>query len=586
MISHRLGLESDPIISVQRVTKDGEGKEVVSDMANVDDPGDRNGRIGQDYDMTTDDPSYRFQANADATYRIMIRDQFGYSRKDPRYVYRLLIRKEQPDFRLVAFPMPNRVANGNIVPVSTPVVRKGGTTLMRVDAVRRDNFNEDIEITVEGLPETVKCTAGVIRAGTNSTQLVLEAAENATAWHGPIKVVGKSKVGDAEIVRQARGGSVVWSTANRTQIPATFRLTGDLALSVLAHESDPAIVKVGDGSVIETSKGGKVELPVKVTRPSGHNVDIKLVATNVPGELKPGDITVKGNTADGKLTLQATNNNLKPGFYVFYLKGDVAKYKHVKNALDVKDAEEDQKEVDARLPDVMAKAKAATDAKNAAVKAAADAANVAKQAADKLKAAQDAASKDPENQGLKDGVAAAQKAVEEANAMNQAAQEAKAAAEKASAEADAKLKTIQDFKKATDKRVADLKKAKPPELTVSVISNPIQVRIVSSPLKLTAAAPGGALKQNAKIELPVTIERLYGFAEQVEVTLVPPKGVAGLTVNKVTLPKDQTQGKFEIAANDKVAPGDHTVTLKATAKFNNVNVETTQTVVLKVAAAQ
>ena len=111
---------------IQRVTKDGEGKEVVSDMASVDDPGDRNARIGQNYDTTTDDPSYRFQANADATYRIMIRDQFGYSRRDPALrLPAMLIRKEQPDFRLVAFSMPNRVANANIIPVATPVLRTG-----------------------------------------------------------------------------------------------------------------------------------------------------------------------------------------------------------------------------------------------------------------------------------------------------------------------------------------------------------------------------------------------------------------------------------------------------------------------------
>lgn len=581
VVAHRLGLDSDPIISVQRVTKDGEGKEVVSDMANVDDPGDRAARIGQNYDTTTDDPSYRFQANADASYRIMIRDQFGYSRKDPRYVYRLLIRKEQPDFRLVAFSMPNRVANANVIPVATPVLRKGGTTLMQINAVRRDGFKGEIEVSAAGLPTGVTCTPVTIGATANSASLIFEAAEDAKAWSGPIQIVGKSKVDGKEIVRNARAGSVVWSTTNRTQIPATFRLTGDLALAVVDAESEVATVKVGDGMLIETSKGGKVELPVKVTRRNDFKGDIKFVSTGAPKELKPADITIKGATPDGKLTIQATNNALKPGFYNFYLKGDV-KYKYLKTAADMKVAEENQKEVVAAIADVTAKAKTATDAKNAAVKAATDAANVAKQAADKLKAAQAAATKDAENQGLKDAVAAAQKAVEEANAMNQAAQEAKTVAEKTSADADAKLKSIQALKTAADKRVGDLKKAKPADLTVSVLSNPIRVRIVDSPLKLAATAPGGALKQGAKIELPVTLERLYGFADQVEVTFEPPKGVAGLTVNKVTLPKDQTQGKFEIAANDKATPGDHTVTLRAKAKFNNVTVETTQSVVVKV----
>ena len=231
----------------------------------------------------------------------------------------------------------------------------------------------------------------------------------------------------------------------------------------------------------------------------------------------------------------------------------------------------------------MATAKSATDAKTAAVKAATDAANAVKQAADKLKQAQDALNKDKENQQLKEAAAAAQKALDEANAMNQAAQETKTAAEKASSDADAKLKAAQDLKKAVDKRVADLKKAKPnANHTVSVLSNPIRVRIAASPMKLAAATPGSPLKQGAKIELPVTLEKLYGFDDQVVVSFEPPKGVSGLSVKAVTLPKGQTQGKFEIVANDKATPGDHTFTLRAKAKFNNVNVEATQTVVVKV----
>jgi uncharacterized membrane protein len=90
------------------------------------------------------------------------------------------------------------------------------------------------------------------------------------------------------------------------------------------------------------------------------------------------------------------------------------------------------------------------------------------------------------------------------------------------------------------------------------------------------------LKQGEKLELPVSIERLYGFTEPTDITLELPKGVAGLTISKVAIAKDQQEGKFEVSANKDATPGDHAVTVRAKAKFNGLDVEATQQLVLKV----
>ena len=52
----------------------------------------------------TDDPTYRFQARETGTYRILFRDRSFESRGDPRLVYRVSIRPEEPDFQLVVLP--------------------------------------------------------------------------------------------------------------------------------------------------------------------------------------------------------------------------------------------------------------------------------------------------------------------------------------------------------------------------------------------------------------------------------------------------------------------------------------------------
>ena len=68
----------------------------VRQLAQIDDPSDRNSRIGGDFDISTDDPSYRFTADQDATYRIQLWNQFGGTTDDGRDVYRLVIRPPQP----------------------------------------------------------------------------------------------------------------------------------------------------------------------------------------------------------------------------------------------------------------------------------------------------------------------------------------------------------------------------------------------------------------------------------------------------------------------------------------------------------
>jgi hypothetical protein len=95
-----------------------------------------------------------------------------------------------------------------------------------------------------------------------------------------------------------------------------------------------------------------------------------------------------------------------------------------------------------------------------------------------------------------------------------------------------------------------------------------------------------AVKQKEKAELPVNLTRLYGFADNVEIEFAAPGSAPGLAAQKVTLNKDQPAGKLEVTAAANTPPGDHTVTLKAKGKFNNVNVEAMSTVVVKVAAAQ
>lgn len=625
LISQRLGLTTDPYLIVQRVTKNDMGEEVVTNIATVDDPGDRNGRIGSNFDTSTDDPSYRLTADQDAIYRVTVRDQNGNAVPDPRNVYRLSIRAPQPDFRVVAIAEQIQApVNAAAVLAGTTSIRRGGTTLYDVRIERREGFDGEVVVTAEGLPAGVTCRATHIGSTQNSGSLVFQAAEDAAAWSGSIRVLGKATVDGNELTRYARGGVVVWETGNRTQQPANYRASRDIMFAVIDQDLEQALIDVGDDKIWETSLGGKLEIPIKVTRREEFKSDLSLVPIDAANEFKPGNIAVKAAEADAKLALDIKNKATKPGIYTFYLRADT-KIKHSRDPNAITQSEEEQKIIDAAVKEVTDALKVANDNKAATAKAATDAATATKQATDaktaadaaakqaadavsqavaKLAAATEAAAKSEGDEALTKAVKdaekakadaeatsaeaaakqkAAEQAVADAQAAMKAADEAKVAAEKLAVDTDAKLKRGQAAKTAADKKVADAKKANAPaDKNAAFISTPIRLRIVDTPLKLTAPAPANALKQGEKLELPVSIERLYDFAEPTDVTLELPKDVVGLTISKVTIAKDQKDGKFEVTANKDATPGEHAVTVRAKAKFNGLDVEATQQIVLKV----
>jgi hypothetical protein len=326
VISHRLGLDTDPCLLVQKVTKDPAGKEQVTEVASVDDPANRAARIGGDFDTSSDDPSYRLVVAEDATYRVTVRDQFGGTRSDPRCMYRLVIRPEQPDFRLVAVPAPVRPGAPNpqqAVTGGSLVLQRGGSTVLDVRAERRDGFAGEIELSVEGLPPGVTCAGALLGGSVPSATLVFTADENAAFAVGSIRVLGKAYLGGREVIRFARGGTCVWGTANRQQEPPVFRATRDLRLSVTDKFTAPVSVRVGDGNVVETSLGATFDVPVKAIRRGDFQGDMVLTAIGAPAEIKPADVTIKGGATDGRIAFAITKPNTSPGSYTFCWKTDV-----------------------------------------------------------------------------------------------------------------------------------------------------------------------------------------------------------------------------------------------------------------------
>ncbi len=568
VVSQRLGWETDPYITIHRVVKDAKGVVTLADVVQIDDPSDRKTKIGGNFDTSSDDPSARFATPETATYRLRVRDQFGASRDDPRYTYRLIIREQTPDFRLYALPQQTKVANANQVLSFSPVLRQGGSCLLRVDVARADGFTGQVDLRVEGLPEGVTCRETVLPAGANTAWLVLQAADSAKAAASAIRVVGKATINEKAVERTARPASIVWGTANKTLIRSEHRATQDLVVSVIA-EKHQLEAKLGGDARIVTSKGGKISIPLNLAR-RGFAGDIKFVANNLPAELKPADVTIKGADSAGKLEWTLANAKAKPGVYSLHLRGDI-KVKHVRNPDAIARAETAQKEVVASVAALAEEVKQKTAARDQAVKAMNEANAALKQAEQAMKTATAAEKK-----------AMAEKTVGDAKKNSEAAAKANADAAKALADALAVQKRAAAAKTAVDKQVAAVKKANAAkDANITVVSSPVTIEVVASPIEMKVTPPT-PLKQGAKGTFQIAFDRKFGFAEAMNVALTAPAAAKGLSVAKAAVAKDAKTAAIEVTAAADAKPGDHTVTVKVTATFNKVPVETVQTVVVRI----
>jgi hypothetical protein len=564
--AHRLGQSLDPRMLVQELTRDEQGQQRVRDVANVDDAGERNRSIGRvDFDISSDDPSYRLAVERDATYRVQLLDQSGLMGDDPRRRYRLAIRRPQPDFELFAVPVVlESPDNPIIVRMGTANLRRGDAIVVEIRAVRRGGFSAPISISATGLPDGVTTRGALLPSGSETTQLVLAAREDASPWCGALRVIGTAQVEDRQVTREARAGVVVWGTDNRQQDVPTFRTASEMVLAVIP-ELAPASLETPD-QVWETSLGGTLEIPIKIARRRNFGGDLQLIAQGLPRELKVEDLAVKGDVTDGKLVLRVTNTNTKPGEYEFLMRAD-ARARLPRDPDAVPTAEAQQHELAARVKQLEEDFARARQAKEAAIRDA---------------AAAEQGSARPAEPGATDG---SHPSPPTAAPQRDAARAARRAAEEAADAAEARLKQAQAAKAIADGRLEAAKKANVPrDIPFVTISPPVRLRITGTPLKLTVD-PAQATRSGQSVAVPVKVQRLYGFADKVELRLGLPRGIAGLEAGTASLGPDADSGTLSLAVGQSVAPGKYTVVVQARGKFNDVDVQANEPFTLHIEPA-
>ncbi|MFO0948403.1 MAG: hypothetical protein U1D30_21195, partial [Planctomycetota bacterium] len=310
-ISERAGFPADLTLLLRRVLPEDAkqpGMFRAEDIGEYDDNPTNVGRFL--FDSSTHDPLTVFQVPADGDYLLGVRDRFGNSRGDERFVYRISIGTAQPDFRLA-------VTSQDETNLSTLLVRQGGTSFVRVFALRRAGFGGEIKVEAVGLPAGLTAPPVVLGPNVNEVPLVFTAAADMADFTGPIEIQGTAEIGGKPVVHKARASTLVWPGSGNA--PTHSRLSRGFVAAVRANApylltAAPAEAAFGQGSQFT------VQLKLQRRWPEFTGKLEGIAAINLPPNVDQAPVVIGDNAADGVLQLYF-KREVPPGNYSFAVRG-------------------------------------------------------------------------------------------------------------------------------------------------------------------------------------------------------------------------------------------------------------------------
>jgi hypothetical protein len=224
------------------------------------------------------DSRLRFTAPADGEYIVRLRDVRGMHGED--YAYRLTVRAPAPDFRLSVEPRNPNVPVGGRIPVT-------------VTALRLDDFDGPIEVSIEDLPAGLSASRGVIEPGRVSTTVLLSADENAQLDRAvPLRVSGKGQDGARHLAH--------WASPE-----------DKLKLIALMPKPDVTMEAKTREVVLEPGKTATVEVEIRRNNNFGGRVPVEvynLPPTVIVANVGLNGVLIQENENHVTFTLQALEN--------------------------------------------------------------------------------------------------------------------------------------------------------------------------------------------------------------------------------------------------------------------------------------
>lgn len=363
--SERLGRPTDPMVVVQHVKKEGE-LEKLTDVAEFNDipsPVKVSSFFysydGPPYDTGSPDVLAKLEIKEDGIHRLQLNDLFGATRNDPSNIYRLVIRKAAPDFAAAAWGLHMELRNGDRANLSKPIALRGGSTIaLEVITFRRDGFNDDIEMTMEGLPQGVTAKGIKIPAGKNRGILCVTAHRDAPRCFTSARIVASAVIDGHTVSHDCALASMAWPIVDAwNEIPSP-RLLADVPVSVSGFEFAPVSIAPAGGTaqVYEAQAGEKLTIPLSLVRRNEFSAAVMQTKTFGNGFEQVPVFETPLNADFSQAVLDLAALKTPPGDYtIAFYGGAVAKYR--KNPEAVTAAEMAQKNAESETQALVEEAK-------------------------------------------------------------------------------------------------------------------------------------------------------------------------------------------------------------------------------------
>ncbi|MDG2130296.1 MAG: hypothetical protein P8K08_20015 [Fuerstiella sp.] len=265
------------------------------------------------------DPAGRWVAPADGRYMVTIRNLIGSIAGDPRRVYRLSVRREEPDADLVA------IAGQSASPVGVNVPR-GGRAVVDVMAFRRRGMNRSLRVSARNLPPGVTCSD--IRLGPNVTNapLVLTADAGADTVITTLDLLCHVDAGAAAIGRPLQYGTMIRSGlptgSGRLMDELPVAVAGNARLRITADGHEPRQHQLYGELKVRHSPGGILDVAVRVDRIAAEDkVSISLVGVGLPPLIVNQTATIPAGRDKGYISFYLPHS-LPVGTYSLALRAD------------------------------------------------------------------------------------------------------------------------------------------------------------------------------------------------------------------------------------------------------------------------
>ncbi len=302
----RRGSPIDGTLILEEVNKNAKGEISAKEISFADDPKDllsTNKLSTQHYD-----PSISFKAKdqTPALYRLRIADNNSSRRADPRHLYHVSIKVEEPRFQLLA-QFNRLVADPKKTPPAWDVsnIQKASTCKIDVYLKSLHGFNKPVTVKVEGLPPMISCKEITLKGGRAQGSLIFKASPDAKNWNGVLTVVGEVE-GEPYLKQKAIIPELIWPSVTERG-KALTRGISDLAMNL---RDDPPLLTIqpeGD-KPIRIIRGGQVKLPIKLIRTGGSQENVKIKLFQQPGGFSAKEIQINKGKDLGTMDFKANNN--------------------------------------------------------------------------------------------------------------------------------------------------------------------------------------------------------------------------------------------------------------------------------------